>query len=90
MRWMDSAHTIIRPTHQIDLAKLGEDFQHQIVAVLPLDPRHQGQQQIACPDIVGGKSHPAGVLQFAGDGHGCIISPRVAPGWANRERRTRE
>ena len=68
-------HSVIRAPRKVDLAQLSEDFQHQVVAIFPLDLRHQGQQQIPGAGLVGGQCQSAGTLQIAGDRHGCIINP---------------
>lgn len=81
---------VVGPAHQVDLAKLRKGFEHEVVAVVTLDPRNHRQQQIACPGLVGGERQTARLLQFVRDRHGCIISPPAVSYRPNRERRTRE
>ena len=86
MRRIEFSRAVIRTADKVDLAKLRKDFQHEIVSIGLVDLRDQRQQQIPRRDLVGGEYQATGALQFAGDRHGCIISPlRRKP-----ERRTRE
>lgn len=49
-RFLDA---VVGAARQVDLAKLGKHFQHEIVSVVPFDARYQGQQQIAGAGLVG-------------------------------------
>ena len=55
-------HSVIRASSEVDLAQLGEDFQHQVVSIFPLDRGHQGQQEVPGAGLVGDQCQAAGPL----------------------------
>ena len=78
------AHSVIRAPAKVSGAELREDLQHQVVPVVPLDARYQGQQQITGRAFVRRERQAARVVQVVGDRHGCIISRREASGQGKR------